>query len=203
MTHPFLPDMIALGVVSISIVISLVRGLIRELISLVSWFLAAWFSIRYSNQIAHYLTFTDIQSLRVFLAFLLIFVLMVFLGAIVNFMMGQLVRKTPFSAADRILGMGFGAARGVLVLSVLVLLGGLTPLPRDDWWQNSYFIPRVQKVAIWMKGFLPLEVSQYFNFSPTGESASEKMLPKIDRIEKTTKVEKIEIKKVKTTKKDV
>lgn len=166
MTHVFLPDIIAFSLVLISILISLVRGLVRELISVMSWVLAAWLSIRYSRDISQYITFTDVQSLRVFLAFLLIFVIMVFLGAVVNFMIGQLVRKTPFSAADRVLGMAFGAVRGVLVLSVLVLLGGLTPLPKDDWWQQSYAITRVQKVSIWMKGFLPAEISKYFDFSP-------------------------------------
>lgn len=210
MTHPLLPDLIALSLISISVLISLVRGLVRELISVVSWVLAAWLSIRYSNQIAHYITFTEVQSLRVFLAFLLIFVAMVFLGAVVNFMVGQLVRKTPFSAADRILGMVFGAVRGVLVLSVLVLLGGLTPLPKDDWWQQSYAIARVQKVAIWMQSFLPSEVSQYFDFSPTGRSgAPHQKIEKIEKIEKTEKIEKIEKKtekidrKIKKNKKDV
>ena len=166
MTHSFLPDMIALGLIVISILISLVRGFVKEFISVVSWILAAWLSVRHSQALSKYITFTDVQSLRVFLAFLIIFVAMVFLGATLNFIIGQFVRKTPFSAVDRILGMVFGAARGILILSVLVLLAGLTPLPRDTWWQESYAITRVQKIAIWMKGFLPTEVAHYFNFSP-------------------------------------
>lgn len=170
MTHSFLPDLIALGLIAISILISLVRGFVKELISVLSWILAAWLSVRHSQTLSNYITFTEVQSLRVFLAFLIIFVVMIFLGATVNFMVGHFVRKTPFSAADRVLGMVFGAARGVVILSVLVLLGGLTPLPRDAWWQESYAIVRAQKVAIWMKGFLPTEVGQYFNFSPTKSS---------------------------------
>lgn len=165
MIQQFLPDIIACGLITISILISLVRGLVKELISVVSWVLAAWLSIRFSKELAQHITFTEVQSLRVFLAFLIVFVTVIFLGATFNFMVGQVVRKTPFSAADRTLGMVFGFARGVLVLSVLVLLGGLTPFPKDNWWQTSYAITRVEKISIWMQGFLPKEVSQYFNFS--------------------------------------
>jgi membrane protein required for colicin V production len=170
MTHSYLPDLIALGLVVISILISLARGFVKELISVLSWVLAAWLSVRHSQALSKYITFTDVQSLRVFLAFLIIFVVMVFIGATFNFMIGQFVRKTPFSAADRVLGMVFGAVRGVLILSVLVLLGGLTALPRDTWWQDSYAIEKVQKISIWMKGFLPSEVAHYFNFSPQKKS---------------------------------
>lgn len=165
MTYTFLPDMIALGLIVISILISLARGLVKELISVISWILAAWLSVRHSQALSHYITFTDVQSLRVFLAFLIIFVVIVFLGATFNFVIGQFVRKTPFSAADRMLGMVFGAFRGVLILSILVLLGGLTPLPRDEWWQQSYAIAHAQKIAVWMQGFLPDEIAHYFNFS--------------------------------------
>lgn len=170
MIQQSLPDIIALSLIVISILISLVRGFVKELISVVSWILAAWLSIRFSKELAQHITFTEVQSLRVFLAFLIVFVTIIFLGATVNFMIGQVVRKTPFSAVDRILGMVFGFARGVLVLSILVLLGGLTPLPKDDWWQESFAIVRVEKIAIWMQGFLPAEISQYFNFSH-GESS--------------------------------
>jgi len=162
-----LPDLIAIALITISIVIGLARGLVKELISLASWVIAAWLSIRYAKSLAEYITFTDVQSLRLFLAFLLVFVTMIFVGAMINFIIGQVVRSTPFSAADRVLGMGFGFVRGVLVLSVLVLLGALTPLPKDDWWQKSYAIAKVEKLSIWMQGFLPNEVAQYFDFSAT------------------------------------
>lgn len=173
MTHTFLPDMIALGLMVISILISLVRGFVKELISVISWVLAAWLSVRHSQALSNYITFTEVQSLRVFLAFLIIFVVIVFLGATFNFIIGQFVRKTPFSAADRILGVVFGAVRGVLILSILVLLGGLTPLPRDKWWQQSYAIARVQKISIWMQGFLPEEIAHYFSFSPKKHKESD------------------------------
>ena len=165
MTEHLLPDIIVVALILISIIISLVRGFVKELISVISWTLAAWLSIRYSQMLAEHITFTDIPALRIFLAFLIVFVTMIFLGAVVNFIIGQLVRKTPFSTADRILGMILGLARGVLVLSVLVLLGGSTPFPKEDWWKESYTITRLETVAIWMKGYLPPEFAKNFDFS--------------------------------------
>ncbi len=208
MIQPFLPDIIALGLITISVLISLVRGFVKELISVVSWIVAAWLSIRYSKDLAQHITFTEVQSLRVFLAFLIVFVTIIFIGATINFMIGQVVRKTPFSAADRILGMGFGFVRGVLVLSVLVLLGGLTPLPRDAWWQESYAIARVEKISIWMQSFLPAEISQYFNFShsDTLNETSPPQAPievkKQETKKETTKETTIEIKKTKNNNKN-
>lgn len=164
MMEQFLPDILIGVFIVISIAISLVRGFVKELISLISWALAAWLAVRFSHVLAQQITFTDVQPLRIFLAFLTVFVTVIFVGAMVNFLIGQMVHHTPFRGADKALGVAFGLTRGIVVVSVLVLLGGLTSFPKDKWWTQSRSIPHFQKVATWMQGYLPADASKHFSF---------------------------------------
>jgi membrane protein required for colicin V production len=157
-------DIIILGIITVSVVISLIRGFVKEAISLTSWVLAAGFAIKFCQPFSEWITFTSMGSLRVIIAFLLIFVSFVFVGAIINYVIGKMIRKTPFSFPDRVLGMFFGAFRGALVVSLLVLLAGLTPFPNDPWWQSSRLVPKFQVVAEWFQHQLPTEISQHFSF---------------------------------------
>ncbi|MCS5711736.1 CvpA family protein [Candidatus Berkiella aquae] len=159
------PDIIISGLILVSILIGIVRGFIKELISLITWIVAIVLASMFTNQLAEHMTFTKTPSIRLLCAFLLIFVGVVFVGAIFNYFIGTLVRKTPFSVADRVLGSIFGLFRGVVLLVILVLLGGLTFLPKESWWQTSYFIPRVQVLSLWLKEQLPEEYAKAFKFT--------------------------------------
>ena len=79
-------------------------------------------------------------------------------------MIGSFVRRTPFSLPDRILGSAFGLLRGVALVSILILLAGLTPFPEAPWWQGSYSIAKFQNFAIWLKDRLPDETAKVFRF---------------------------------------
>ncbi|MFO1257439.1 MAG: CvpA family protein [Gammaproteobacteria bacterium] len=164
-------DIIILSIIALSIVISLIRGFVKEAISLTSWVLAAGFAIKFCQPLSGYITFTTMTSLRMIIAFLLVFVSLVFVGAIINFVVGKMIRKTPFSMPDRILGMFFGAFRGALVVSMLVLLAGLTPFPNDPWWKSSKLVPKFQVIAEWFQHQLPTEISQHFVFPVQSNNA--------------------------------
>jgi membrane protein required for colicin V production len=118
----------------------------------------------------------------------LIFIGVVFVGAIINYLIGTFVRKTPFSAADRALGSLFGLLRGVVFVMILILLCGLTPMPQAPWWQESYLIARVQVLSLWLKEQLPEEYAKAFNFSDKDE---EEKLEKPDK-KAESKSEKVE-----------
>jgi len=158
------PDLIIAGMIVLSILIGIARGFVKESISLVTWIVAIVLSILYSGSLAEYMTFTKVTLVRSLTAFLLIFLSIIFAGAIVNYTVGTLVRKTPFSAPDRVLGFAFGFLRGVVFVSILVLLAGLTPLPEAPWWQGSYMVSRFQVFAIWLKDRLPDEHAKVFHF---------------------------------------
>ena len=102
---------------------------------------------------------------RIAVAFAALFICTLLVGALVNYLAGQLVRKTGLSGTDRVLGILFGIGRGILVVAILVLLGGLTQqLPQEAWWNESIFMVYFEDIAIWMKDFLPTNVADSIKF---------------------------------------
>ena len=75
-------------------------------------------------------------------------------GALINFLIGELIRVTGLSGTDRFLGMVFGAARGALLGVVLVGLVSLAPVQQDEWWQQSTLMPHFLMVADWSKNLI-------------------------------------------------
>jgi membrane protein required for colicin V production len=69
----------------------------------------------------------------------------------VNHLASQLVKRTGLTGTDRMIGMIFGVARGVVVVAVMVFLAGLTTLPQDPWWQESLLIGVFQELATWLR----------------------------------------------------
>lgn len=168
-----LPDLVILGMIFLSILIGLVRGFVRESISMVTWVSAVVLAVVFTSTLGEYMTFTKIPLVRMIAAFTIIFVGTIFIGAIVNFSIGSLVSKTPFTIPDRILGSFFGLLRGIVFVTILVLLGGLTSFPEAEWWQGSYTMGRFQNMAVWLKDQLPEDYAKGFNF-PTKDNLLEK-----------------------------
>ena len=157
-------DIVIVSVLFASVVVSLIRGFVKEAISLSTWCLAAWLGLSWCQPLSLFIVFTEIPTLKVFLAFLGVFICVIFMGAMVNYAVGKMVRKTPFSVPDRILGSVFGLFRGGLVVSIVVLLAGLTPFPNDPWWQASLLVPNFQLVAEWFQQQLPADIAAQFVF---------------------------------------
>ncbi|NNE63122.1 MAG: CvpA family protein, partial [Gammaproteobacteria bacterium] len=111
-------DLVIIGIILISALISLVRGFVKESISLVSWILAGFIAFRYFSALAELLvSYIESPTVRTGIAFSVLFVCTLIVGAIVNFMASQMVSKTGLSGTDKTLGMVFGAARGVLIVT--------------------------------------------------------------------------------------
>ena len=157
-------DYFIIGIISLSAVISLIRGFIREAFSLAAWILAFWISWMFFRDLAVHLDMIEVQSLRLGAAFGILFLITLILGALVNFLIGQLVQKTGLSGTDRVIGVLFGVARGAVLVSIMVLLAGLTPFPNDAWWQESQLIGYFQELAIWLRDLLPPDIADKFNF---------------------------------------
>ncbi len=167
------PDLIISGIILLSILIGIVRGFVKESISLVTWVVAICLAAMYASPLSEHITFTSNAFIRNLTSFLIIFVGTVFVGAIFNYIIGSMVRKTPFSVPDRILGSAFGVLRGVFFVTVLVLIAGLTPFPKEQWWQKSYAISHFEELAIWVKDRLPDENAKVFHFSEESENTKE------------------------------
>ena len=158
-------DFAILGVVLISCVISVLRGFVREALSLTSWvisFIIAWelhatFAGLLESAIEH-------NNLRLIVAFFVLFILSLVVFTLVIFFATKMVERTGLTGADRVIGVFFGAARGLLIVTVLVALAGSTQMPRADVWRESVLLVYFQPVAIWLIDFLPAEYTKNFMF---------------------------------------
>jgi len=158
-------DYVIVGLVVLSAVIGLFRGFVREAFSLLIWFVAAWVAYTYSQAFSLYLLdYIDVPSVRVAAAFVILLVTTLILGALLSFLIQQLIEKTGLTGTDRFAGCLFGIARGGVVVAVLVLLGGLTPMPQDPWWNASVLIGPFQDFAIWLHSQLPAGMATYLSY---------------------------------------
>ncbi len=158
-------DYAILGIIGISALVSLVRGFVREAISLASLLLAFWVATQFSAHVGDMLSSKiSVPSVRVGVAFGLLFVITLFAGGLVNYLAGLVVHKTGLSGTDRMLGLLFGILRGGAIVTLLVLAAGLTPLPKDPWWHDSQFIMHFQELAVWLRTQLPPDIASHFSF---------------------------------------
>jgi len=158
-------DVAILIIISLSAIISLFRGFVREAVSLASWILAFWVSISFSDKLVPMLEgLISSQTIRLTAAFAVLFLVTLLVGALINYIIGQLVQKTGMGGTDRVLGILFGIGRGLLLVAILVMLGGIPQLSHETWWQESMFIVHFQDMAIWMRDFLPPNMAKNFVF---------------------------------------
>ena len=148
-------DYAILAVIGISTLISLVRGFVKEAVSLVVWFSAFFIASTFYLNLASLLTNISEQYLRNAAAIAILFITTLILGALVNYLIGQLVSKTGLSGTDRVLGLAFGALRGALVVSaMLFFMDAFSSAAATDWWQASQLIPEFTIVVEWFFEYL-------------------------------------------------
>ena len=158
-------DYIILAIILLSALISVGRGFVREVLSLLGWVAALWVSISFSPALSERLySVVSVPSMRRLLGFLTLFIATLLLAAGVNYLTTKLIIKTGLSSTDRALGILFGAARGIAIVAIVVLMAGLTPLPQDPWWKESLLLKHFQSLALWIRSYLPEDIAKHFSF---------------------------------------
>ncbi|HGG59504.1 MAG TPA: CvpA family protein [Gammaproteobacteria bacterium] len=157
-------DIVVLGIIVLSVIIGLFRGLIREALSLATWVLAIWAGLTFADTVAGLLPFNlGSQTIQSVVAFAIIFVVILIAGSIINYLAGRLIDSTGLSGTDRMLGLVFGVLRGGLLIAILVLLASLTNMPNEQWWRDSLTLPYFHDIADWLKDYLPPALAEKFN----------------------------------------
>jgi len=138
-------DWAIIAILGMSMAISLVRGFVREAMSLAVWVAAVVVALVFYGQAARLLAdLIATPSLRYLVAWLALFFGVLLIGGVVNFLLARLVSASGLSGTDRLLGLIFGALRGFVVIMVLLLtLPRILPVEQDAWWRQSLLIPEL------------------------------------------------------------
>lgn len=158
-------DFVLLAILAISAVLGLIRGLLKEVLSLVAYasaFIAAiWWGPTTSDWIASWVT----QSfLRMALAYFSVFIVVLLSIGLVNMTLAALISKTGLTPADHGLGALFGLVRGVLFILLLVTIAGFTPLPNETWWKQAMFSKQVVGIVQQIKQRLPAPIGEWLPY---------------------------------------
>ena len=161
------PDYAILAVIAISTLVGALRGFIKEVFSLVVWAAAFLVAYHFSGDVADMMEdAVSLPSARSAMGFTGLFVAVLLIGGLINYLLGRLVETTGLSGTDRLLGGVFGAARGLALVVAVLLVAGFTPIPADPWWQESRNIARMMPLVNWTAAWLPESIAEHLDFEP-------------------------------------
>lgn len=167
-------DYFIAGVLAVSVLIGLWRGLVAEVLSLAIWIGSIWVAWAFGPSVAAYFEHSiHTPELRLVTGYGICVVAVLIVGALVNAIFRRLVTGAGLTGPDRALGMLFGFARGVLLVALMVFLLSLTPVTREPWWRQSLLLPQFQSVAIAVGQHLPASTARFLHpVTPASQAPS-------------------------------
>ena len=158
-------DYIVLLVIGISIVVSMMRGAVREVLAIVGWVVALYTARTYAPQLVPLLP-PDIptEPLKVLAAFVILLLGVLLVASLLAIALSSIIKKIGLNWLNRFVGALFGLARGLLIVCVLVFLAGLTSLPKDARWTNAMFSAPLEVLVKSMMPWLPQAVTKHVKY---------------------------------------
>ena len=158
-------DYFVIAVLVISLLLGLWRGMIGEIIALTAWVLAFIAARKWGEEAASmFLARITDPTVRLLVAWTLIFIAVLALMALLRLLLRSLLKALGMTITDRLLGLFFGLARGVLILLILVAAGGMTPLPQEQWWREAQCAPPLETAVLAGRPWLPPDVAGQIRF---------------------------------------
>ena len=158
-------DYAVLIIIGLSVLLSMMRGFVREILALASWVVAFFVARAYVMEVAPLLPEAiPNDSLRYLAAFLALFLASLLVCSLLAIALSQLFRHVGLSWLDRGLGAFFGLARGLLIVVVLVLLAGLTSLPQDIRWRNAMFSAPLEAAVYGLLPWFPRAIAERVDY---------------------------------------
>lgn len=158
-------DNAIVAIITIYSVSGLIQGLKKEGFSLIVLIVAvvvAWF-FSYDFEILLRKTFSA-PSTRLAASFVALTLITLMVGAVINLLLTITDAKNSLTFLERLGGLVLGFGYGLMVTLALIIVAGLTPLPKDHWWQQSKFIPPFQSLATLVKDNVSSKMASSINY---------------------------------------
>lgn len=158
-------DYAVAGVIVLSLLFGLWRGVVSEILALLAW-VAAFIASRTWATPAGNLVASGMAepAWRQVAGFISVFVAVLILFALSRWLLSMLLQAVGLRPLDRVLGAVFGVARGVLVVWVIVLLAGLTALPQQAWWRQAVLAPPLETAVLAARPWLPQDLAKRIRY---------------------------------------
>ncbi|MGZ9713794.1 CvpA family protein [Glaciimonas sp. GNP009] len=158
-------DYLVLFVLICSVLISTLRGLVKEILSLASWAIALFVANAYGESLAALLPEVIPGTVtRLIVAFIALFIGVRFLMMLLSMALDGVIHASGLSIADRSLGGLFGLVKGLVIILAVVLVCGTTAIPKQLFWRDAIFSPYAEKTAMTALPFLPVAFAQHVKF---------------------------------------
>lgn len=144
-------DYVILAVILISALVSFARGFLREVLSLAAWTIAIVVAFQFASDAAPFFgRWLADPSLQYWAAVVVLFLAALFSCGIVNWLIGQFFSEFGTSGTDRSLGIMLGAARGAVVVALLLLGARVISLPVDAWGSEAKLYAHFSQFSDWL-----------------------------------------------------
>ena len=154
-----------IAIILLSVGLGAWRGLVGEVLALAAWVVAIVAAWAFGPDVAHAL-FTGIRepALRLIAGYATVVVAVIVTGAVLRLALRGVLKMIGLSFADRMLGVMFGFTRGLAVVLVLVLIGGVTAAPKAEWWRDASLAPPLETLILAGRPWLPPELSKRIRY---------------------------------------
>lgn len=158
-------DYLVLFILAASVLISTMRGLVREILSLVSWVVAFVLANAYGAALAPMLpSMIPGEAVRLMVAFVALFLGVRILMGLLMLALDAMIKASGLSLADRGLGGLFGLARGIVIVLAGVIVCGMTSIPQQPFWKDALLAPLAESGARTVKQFLPAALAEHVKY---------------------------------------
>jgi membrane protein required for colicin V production len=151
-------DVIVIVVVLISAVLAMVRGFVREVLSIASWVAAAAAAYFLYKPLQPAMTFTQSATVQAIVAAGIVFVVALIAATYITTRIADLVVDSRVGAVDRAFGFLFGAARGILLLVVALLFFNWLVNPSPPWVAQAQTRPVLEDLGTRLMAALPTDL---------------------------------------------
>ena len=174
-------DYAIIAILGASVLLGAWRGMVSEVMALGAWIIAFFVARQWGEQVgmqllAPYLT---VPFWQVAGGWILLFVASILAVSIFRVLARKTLHAIGLGFFDRTLGMMFGAARGVLLILLLVAVGGMTKLPEEPWWQQARLAPLAEQGVTYIKPWLPDDLAKHIAYADALSQLAPHLAPQV------------------------